>query len=144
MPTIANFADLPTAQLAQSLLEAEGIEAHIPDEHMAGIDWRWSTALHGIRLDVAEEDVEAAKELLNENGWSAPEGEAAAAIPAPAERGENEVCPSCGGDCVEAPSLRRAKAVTMFFPIFLLFWPLVRLFIPDVACKSCGRTFRVT
>src|SRR5437763_15735580 len=64
--TIASYPDLISAQLAQSLLEAEGIDTSIPDENFAGIDWQWSTALNGIRLQVAPYDIESAMALLTD------------------------------------------------------------------------------
>ena len=38
MYTIANFPDLASAQVAQSLLESADIMSVIPDESLAGID----------------------------------------------------------------------------------------------------------
>ena len=53
METVGNFPDLASARVVQSLLEAEGIEAQIPDEYFSGVDWQMNTALRGVRVTVA-------------------------------------------------------------------------------------------
>jgi hypothetical protein len=94
--TIATYPDLISAQLAQSLLDAEGIDSTIPEENIAGIDWQWSTALQGIRLQVAAEDAEPAKALLStptDLNIAEAATESGSLDAAPEER-----CPFCGAD----------------------------------------------
>src|SRR5258708_1768584 len=108
------------------MLEAEGIPAAIPDQHLAGLDWRMGNALGGIRLQVAPEHAEAATAVL---------GQAEPVDPSELDRLANatepptdkDVCPSCGSRAIAAErSRRRAKALTMlFFPFLLLLWPLL-------------------
>ena len=64
LKTIARFRDVPAAQLAQSRLEADGIEASLLGVHHVGINWLISQAIGGIRLQVPTEDAERARELL--------------------------------------------------------------------------------
>jgi len=134
METVANFPDLASAQLAQSLLEAEGIAATIPDEHLAGIDWQLSTALQGVRLQVAREDLDAAKELLAEQ--FAPDDDADATA-------EKSLCPKCGVELTEPYHwLRRRKGLTMLFAPLLLIWPLIARGKPKYECPKCRQLFR--
>ncbi|HEY4642654.1 MAG TPA: DUF2007 domain-containing protein [Thermoanaerobaculia bacterium] len=128
METIANYPDLISAELAQSLLEAEGIMSTIPEENIAGLDWRWSTALQGIRLQVAEEDAEAARELLKEQGGIEQEQEQ-----------QLDVCPKCGSaDVAQEQWKRKFKTVSMFVPVLILFWPLFMWMEPKMRCAACG------
>jgi hypothetical protein len=53
------------AQFFKSLLQAEGIEALIPDEHTLSVQSLYVTALGGVRLMVRPEDLERSTELLN-------------------------------------------------------------------------------
>lgn len=126
MQTIANFPDLISAELAQSLLEAEGIESTIPEENIAGLDWRWATALQGIRLQVADEDAGAARALLAETS----EIEREPAV---------DVCPKCGSaEIAQSQWKRKLKGVTMFVPFLILVWPFVMWMEPKMECASCG------
>jgi hypothetical protein len=130
--TVGIYPDLISAELARSLLEAEGIDAAIPEENIAGIDWQWSTALQGIRLQVAPEDVEAATELLE--------------TPVPPETPADDAaphCPQCDGELMPPGRWRRrGKAWTMLLPLLILLWPLVLLFGPTYECIRCGRLWR--
>ena len=126
MQTIANYPDLISAEVAQSLLDAEGIMATIPEENIAGLDWRWSTALQGVRLQVADEDAEAARALLEEKGGIEREQPV-------------DVCPKCSSpDIAQSQWKRKLKATTMFVPFLILIWPFVMWIEPKMECASCG------
>ena len=131
MKTVANFPDLASARLAQSLLAAEEIESEIPDEFFSGIDWQMGTALQGIRLRVMPEDEEAARALLETPTPLAEVDE----VP---EAGSTTGCPRCSSAAIGPPRWkRRAKALTMLVPLLLLFYPLIALAWKQ-ACYSCG------
>ena len=64
MVTVATF-DMPTeAHLAKGLLEANGLTAFLADELTVGVAWHLSNAIGGIKLQVAENDVERATGIL--------------------------------------------------------------------------------
>jgi len=141
METVATYLDLISAQLAQSLLQAEGIGSTIPEENIAGIDWQWSTALQGIRLQVAADDVDSALQLLSNRPGLVPDDYAGEIHDAE----EPKRCPYCGSDLMGSQRWRRrAKALTMLAPILLLLWPLVLAFGPKYECTQCGRLWRET
>jgi len=52
--------------LARSALESAGIECFLRDENTIRIDWLWSNLMGGIRLQVADADVDAAEEVLSQ------------------------------------------------------------------------------
>jgi hypothetical protein len=134
METIANFPDLATAHVAAAMLAAEGIDASIPDEHVAGLDWRMATALQGIRLQVGPDDAQRATELLTQE-------------PDPVEienpvAGE-DVCPRCQSPFIAPARWRvRLKAATMIIPTLLLVWPFVLAIRRRVKCSNCGHRWR--
>ena len=131
MQTVGNFPDLASAQAAAAALRGEGIESLIPDENFAAIDWQMGTALHGIRLQVAPEDVAEAEELLR--------AEPATADETPPE----ELCPSCrSADVGPAKWKQRIKALGLFFPPVLLFWPVWATLGPLQTCRKCGHEWR--
>ncbi len=66
MTTIAKFFKSEDAHLFRSFLESEGIAAYVFDEHVSQLFWHQTLAFGGIRVSVADEDVERADELYVE------------------------------------------------------------------------------
>jgi hypothetical protein len=64
--TIRRYRDQPEALLARSVLESSGIPCFLRDENTIRIEWLWSNYMGGIRLQVAESDVEAAEAILSQ------------------------------------------------------------------------------
>ena len=64
--TIARFRGLLEASLAKSLLDSAEISCFLLDDNMVRMDWFFSDGLGGVRLQVAEEDVEDALEVLRQ------------------------------------------------------------------------------
>jgi hypothetical protein len=65
MVTIRTCSTLPEAHLLQSFLGGSGIASFLPDENTIQMDWLWSNAIGGVRLQVAEDDAERASALLS-------------------------------------------------------------------------------
>ena len=66
MVTIAKFRDLPEALLAQGNLNSAGIEGVLLDDNLVRLDWLWSNAVGGIKLQVRAEDAAEATDMLNQ------------------------------------------------------------------------------
>lgn len=66
MITVATFSKPEEAHLLRMRLEAGGVAAYILDENMVQMDWLYSNAIGGVRVQIAEEDVEAAKEIIQD------------------------------------------------------------------------------
>ena len=73
--TVAKYCYPYEADLAKARLEAEGIPAFAADEHIVRLDWFYSNAVGGIRVQVAEHDAELAKEILAADFSQESEGE---------------------------------------------------------------------
>lgn len=134
MEIVGNYPDLASAQLAQSVLAASGIESEIPDEYLSGIDWQMGTALHGITLRVMPEDAEAARALLDDIVVEVDPSD---------QESELELleCEVCSGDGPAAPRWRRRlKAACLLFAPLLLVYAAANLVVPAPKCPSCGRT----
>lgn len=65
---LARVGDLTTAQLLCGRLEADGIAATLPDEHVATQNWHLSGAMGGIRIQVRRADLERAKDIMAQPG----------------------------------------------------------------------------
>jgi len=64
--TIRRYRDQPEALLARSVLESAGIPCLLRDENTIRMEWIWANFMGGIRLQVAEADVEAAEAILSQ------------------------------------------------------------------------------
>jgi hypothetical protein len=64
---IARFSEPVMAHLARAKLENEGIPAYVRDAHTIGVQWLYSIALGGVRVEVEERDAERALALLEED-----------------------------------------------------------------------------
>ncbi len=128
---MAAFREASAAYIARAMLEAEGIPAHIADEHTVGAFWLYSQAVGGVKLQVAEVDFERAHRLLAEDRSSlVPEP------PAPAP-GDVYECPACRSGEVRHPRAHRWSAVLSWVLSFpLVFWSR------SLRCATCGHRWR--
>lgn len=66
MITIANCFNLNSAQHLRMVLESAGIPSFIPDETTAGVAPHHFLTASGVRLQVAEEHAEEARQIVKE------------------------------------------------------------------------------
>jgi hypothetical protein len=71
MLTVATFIKPEDAHMLRLRLEAGGVPAYIQDENMVQTDWLYSNAIGGVRVQIAEDDVARAKEILQDPGIEA-------------------------------------------------------------------------
>jgi hypothetical protein len=64
MISVLHCGEISEALLVRSVLESEGIEVFIPDEFTAQNAPPYTWATGGIRVQVAEEDLERARAIL--------------------------------------------------------------------------------
>lgn len=107
MRTVARFSTPEEAHLFRTRLEAAGLEAYVQDENFVQLNWLMSNAVGGVRVQVADEDFDSAREFFS--------GEAAYEVPHVSEF----PCPSCASErtAVDA-SPRRLGALTMLLLMF--------------------------
>jgi hypothetical protein len=74
--TLHSYWSVEEAHLARVQLEAAGVRAFVADATTLGMAWHLGNALEGAKLQVAEEDVERAAEVLEQDeNWKADGGE---------------------------------------------------------------------
>lgn len=131
--TIARFRDLPQAELARGKLESEGIAAYLADRYLIGVNWNFSFAVGGVRLQVASEDAAEARVILSADESSA----AAESAAARAGFDWEDSCPSCGSKQLKQIKLgRKSAAISMLLGMPILFWGT------RLSCRNCGHTWR--
>lgn len=140
--TVATYPMPYQAHLAKTHLEAEGIPAFIQDEHLNSIDWLYTPALGGIRLQVAQDQLEEARKVLETPiDFDLEEMEIVAGPDADALPGRGTPtthCPHCGGqgfvETDENALDRFVNALLLGIPYFWFGRPYL--------CRACGKTFR--
>ncbi|MGB0944813.1 MAG: DUF2007 domain-containing protein [Marinomonas sp.] len=123
--TIARFTYPYEAQIAWSKLDALGVSAYIADEHTINMQWLYSNALGGVRLQVREEDEQAAllalaedleTELMQQEGFDA------------------ELCPVCGSANTEFYQFGKRWAFLIFLGLDFPLFPVKE----GIQCRDCG------
>ena len=118
---VATYSKPEEAHLAGTLLEANGISFAIQDENVVTMDWLYSMAVGGVKLEVAEEDFAEARELLN----------------LPVEKDVILQCPHCGSGNTR---MRELSLLAASFVAFLGF--IVPARPVKVDCLDCGKSFK--
>ena len=65
--TVATFGDPVEANLAKNRLESSGVQAFLADEETVNMDWLLGNAIGRIKLQVGDQDAEAARTLLSQH-----------------------------------------------------------------------------
>ena len=134
--TVATFSDPMEAQLARAKLESGGIRGAIADDNLVAMDWYYTNAVGGVKLQVTADDLAAAREVLAEVEAARKQREAQGSIDEPAEAGD-PVCPKCGSPEVYYERFSRRLA---FLAMLLLRIPLPFL-KQKWSCEACGHTW---
>lgn len=72
MRVVATYYRVDEAHFARACLEGAGIAAHLRDEHTVTTDWGLANAVGGVRLEVADDDFDAACQVLDDLKAAAP------------------------------------------------------------------------
>jgi Putative prokaryotic signal transducing protein len=127
MTTVATFSKPEEAHLFCHRLEGAGIPAFVQDERTIQMDWLISNAIGGVRVQIADADVEAAREFL------------AADVPQSCPEAEDVPCPACGSVQTAPDELPRRLA---FLTLLVLTFPLP-LIRRRWRCAACNKVFKV-
>ena len=127
MTTIATFSKPEEAHLFRMRLAAAGIPAFIQDESLVQLDWFLSNAVGGVRVQIADGDVKAAREFLAEDP------------PSPLPDAEEVTCPVCGSLQV-APDERPRR---LFFLSLLVFGVPLFFARRRWRCAACCHVFKL-
>ena len=127
MVTIASFSFPYEAQIARGKLESEGVPAVVADEHTINMQWLYSDAIGGVKVQVPGHFVDQARQVLG-----ADYSEALVA-----EQGDDKLlCPQCGSDKTELLIKGKRMAFLLFLILLFPFWPHRR----QIKCRDCGRS----
>jgi hypothetical protein len=125
LTTIASFSFPYEAHIAKSLLESEDIPAFIADEHTINMQWLYSNAMGGVRLQVPTSLASRAKELLSQDFSHFVDSEF---------EEESKICSKCSGMSLEPYTQGKKPAFLVFL---LLGFPLF-FYKRGLKCNDCG------
>lgn len=132
LTTVATFRDPWEAQLFRLRLEAEGVAAFVAHDHHIGMNWQWSTALGGAKVQVLDE--EAADALSIARRCRA--GDFRAELLDMFGDIDEPHCPACGSGTFEQrhtyPLVVLSGALFMLAGVIVPPWRWVR------RCRACG------
>jgi len=131
--TIVSYRDLPLAELAKSKLESEGIPCFLANKNHVGINWLYSFALGGVKVQVQPEHAEIAWKIINEDQSSELSKIEGASPPID----QNDLCIKCGSSNIALhKSSRKAGALSL-----LLGFPFIFL-RKRYKCRDCGHIMK--
>lgn len=128
--TLKSFDASMDAHLLKSKLEFNNIRCYLKDEYTAESNHLYSNAIGGIKLQINEKDLEAAKLVMREMGIQI------------AQNAENISCPSCQSPTVQkgATVVLKSKGIKrelhQFFSGILPF-----MYKKTFLCVNCGQQF---
>jgi hypothetical protein len=64
--TLRQFLTVQEAVIAKSILDSAGIESFLADENVISMNWLWSNALGGVKLQVRKTDAAIASDSLDQ------------------------------------------------------------------------------
>lgn len=127
MKTIATFSKPEEAHLLRMRLEDRGVPAYVIDENLIQADWFYSNAIGGVRVQVADQHLEEAMNIVAEPGDPALLEEELVPV----------LCPYCGSRDTRFDDRLRRLA---FLAIFILRFP-VMTGRHRYRCNSCSRVW---
>jgi hypothetical protein len=126
--TIATYSQVYEADLSRAALGVHGIVCFVPDEHIASLNPAYVPALGGVRLQVSEQDVERALEVLSlHDSEDDDEG----------DEEDGPRCPRCGSQY----AYFEWSAAVIWLSIVLLYLPLLFL-SKRWSCRKCDHHWR--
>jgi len=128
--TVATFSRAMGAYLSKARLESEGIECFVVDEFTVTMNWLFSNAIGGVKLNVKESEAQRAAEILRQEPISTDS----------TEIGEDGLrCPKCDSPDVYYEKYSRR--------IFFASWLLLDVPFPFLKrkwrCRECGYEWKV-
>lgn len=125
--TLQRFSQPMQAHLIKGKLESGGIRCFIADEHLISVNWLYSNAIGGIKLQIKKTDVEKAKKILSEDQR----------IKSNEDRKKiksDDLCSRCGSEDIYFEKYNRKK--------YFWSWLLLGIPIPFLKrkwkCQSCS------
>src|SRR5215470_17805474 len=119
LAALRSYRDPIDAGLDQALLDAAGIPSVMLNENLVGIQWLYSNAIGGVKLQVDDSQLALARDVLDRDDSPALESVAENRLPPV----DGDICPSCGSSKVQRSRLRKnTAAISLGLGLPLIAW----------------------
>ena len=129
LTTVASVSTIFEADLLRARLEGEGIRAFIANENLIGMNWLYSNAVGGVRIEVELHNEQAAREVIalvrSKEFELEPSGD---------DWGR---CPECGSNRIEFIQDKRSMAFSWLIAGIPLLFPREKYY-----CHQCFHTWK--
>jgi hypothetical protein len=129
---VAACAQPIEAHLIRCRLEADGVDAFVVDEHIVSLQWLYSPAVGGVKVQVHARDAERARAILDAEPARRSHSARFVTDDLRAPR-----CPDCGSLDIETRFSRRVTFASSLLLGFPLPWAKRRS-----RCRCCGALWR--
>jgi hypothetical protein len=126
--TIGSYSTPYEASLVRGELEAFNIDATLADENTVSINWLWSNALGGVKVQVPESEVAEALGVLRTGESDEPDGQ---------DMPQATLCPVCGSADTHYYLDKRGSFLT-----WLVLGIPVMPAISKRECAGCGHKWK--
>jgi len=128
--TVRSYRDPIDAEIAKTRLEDAGIRAFVFDQYVVGIQWLYSRAIGGVKVEVEESDLDHAARVLGEDRSGDVAEEPGSVDP-------TELCPACGSpDAHRSRVQRNAAVISLLTSLPFIVWR--RRWV----CDRCGHSWQ--
>jgi Zn finger protein HypA/HybF involved in hydrogenase expression len=149
----ARFLTVGEAQAAATALDAAGIDCHLADQNLVGVDWAMAQAVGGIKVLVPDEDLERAQEILSPDQYATEDRGPRTEDNLPRTEDEPAAqCPECGSrDFQSVPRFRIFLLIAAIFigigtavgepllaVVALIAVAFGAILMPSARCASCS------
>lgn len=136
LAVVARYDNAETAHLDRIVLEEAGIQAVLGNENTVSTNWFLTIPAGGVQLFVCSNDLEQARQVLQEvRSGTAVKAEAEQSVP---EEENDLACPACGSSDVNFETYSRKG----FFLAILLFRFPFAIKVNRAVCRQCGHKWK--
>lgn len=129
--TIGAYSTWFEANLVISQLEAFDLHPTLVDAQTVNMNWLWSNALGGVKVQVPASEVEQARQILESEPAEPPDD-------SESDQTAASACPVCGGSDTYYYLDKRGSFLTWLILSIPVIPPL-----PRMICAGCGAKWRV-
>ena len=128
--TVSARGDALEAHLVRIYLEDAGIASYLEDENIVNMNWRYTCAVNGVKIQVSDEDLSEATRVLVDLRSRLTEHEEEVDYP----------CPKCSSRNVEITRFKKRLALCLMLITGIPFPFIWRA----LTCRDCGLTWQPT
>ena len=138
--TVGQFSLGVEAHICKTKLESEGIQCFIQDENLIAVNWLYSNAIGGVKLQVKESDVENVRKIFAGLDEVSLHNESESEL-------RQQSCPKCNSTDTRYGKFARKPALWSWIILSILWsWVFLGILLPFIkrkwVCNECGYSWK--